>query len=353
MYILDKDMECLPRAYSYFDDEEFCQSLLKDLQRFARSPSVKTSSVSDVPQVDKDEEAEPSWNCGFSLSDDDDDDASLSYSSSSEDDMEEDTGDDAEDDVEEDVEDNVEDNVEGGEEDDAKDDAEGGEEDNVEGGEKNDVEGGEDGSKDGAEDGGEDGVSGVPTSEEKMVPLDEDVEPSEDFREPVENQETDDYTSDYCSTGGGTSSESEEEIDVVTVGQRPLQPTSLLSEIQQQHNYAAPPPASPPKRPHVHQARASTAHAYVESQDRRWTHTALERKRRSMMRIFFWRLRDAIPELRGNNRAPKILILSRARDLIRDLEASAYRLGTMRYALRARRKEMKEQLSYLTGAPDS
>ncbi|XP_077583050.1 uncharacterized protein LOC144203463 [Stigmatopora nigra] len=331
MYILDTDMECLPRAYSYFDDEEFCQSLLKDLQQVARSPSVKTGLVSDVPQVDECEEAETSWNCSFSPSDDDDD-ASLSYSSSSEDDTEDDTEEDTEGDMEEDVEEDVKEDVEENVEEDVEEDVE----KEVEKDMEEDVE-------ENLED-----TKGVPTSEEKSAPSDEDVESPEDYQEPVASQETDDYTSDYCSSGDGSSSESEE-IDVVSIGQRPLPPTPLLLEIQQQHNYAAPPPKSRPQRHHVHMARTSSSHA--DSHDRRQTHTALERKRRDEMRIYFWRLRDSIPELRGNNRAPKIIILNRARDLIRDLEARAYRLGAMRYALRAKRKEMRERLAYFTGAP--
>ncbi|CAL9704025.1 unnamed protein product [Knipowitschia caucasica] len=212
-------------------------------------------------------------------------------------------------------------------------------------------------------------------------------------------------TSDYGSTGGElsnySSSDSEEEIDVVTVGRRPSSPSPLPSsanirqrehdeaeqqrlalqrhnaEIHQQHNYAAPCPASPPpshshKRSrdgsarHHHSHRNSygssntSSHVSIstrfssrnsveteDEEERRRTHNVMERQRRNELKNCFVHLRDNVPELTRNDKASKVVILKKARDCIFSLESDSRRLQKKRDQLRVRQEELKARLTRL------
>ncbi|KAG7244533.1 hypothetical protein INR49_029552 [Caranx melampygus] len=222
----------------------------------------------------------------------------------------------------------------------------------------------------------------------------------------MDTQESSEATSDYGSTGGEistySSSDSEEEIDVVTVVRcpsRPSTPPPLLGdltvrqqkqeeeqralkrhhiEIQLQHNYAAPCPASPPpssssfstnkrlrgsdsSRFH-HFSRSSsssssssryhhhTSQNFTDMEDeeeRRRTHNVMERQRRNELKNCFMRLRDNVPELSHNDKASKVLILKKARDCIYALEDKGHRLQAKRNKLRAKQEELKAQLEQL------
>nr|XP_020480812.1 transcriptional regulator Myc-2-like [Monopterus albus] len=225
----------------------------------------------------------------------------------------------------------------------------------------------------------------------------------------MDTQEPSESTSGYGSTGGElsaySSSDSEEEIDVVTVVRCPSSSSSLPSladlsvrqqkqeeeqreralqlhfEIQLQHNYAAPCPASPPpssssnkrsrgndssSRFH-HSSRSSSSssssssslssssryhhhHSYRNStetedeEERRRTHNVMERQRRNELKNCFMRLRDNVPELSHNDKASKVVILKKARDCIYDLEDKCHRLQAKRDKLRARQEELKARL---------
>ncbi|XP_061894242.1 transcriptional regulator Myc-2-like [Entelurus aequoreus] len=208
----------------------------------------------------------------------------------------------------------------------------------------------------------------------------------------METQEPSETTSDYGSTGGElsaySSSDSEEEIDVVTVGRCPSRPSAELSarqqkqdeeqralqrhhlEIQQQHNYAAPRPASPPpcssskrsrtadrlSRPphssryheHHHHHHSSRSSAETEDEEeRRRTHNVMERQRRNELKNCFVRLRDNVPELSHNDKASKVVILKKARDCIYGLEDHAFTLQTQRDKLRAKQEALKARLEQL------
>ncbi|CAG6019939.1 unnamed protein product [Menidia menidia] len=220
-------------------------------------------------------------------------------------------------------------------------------------------------------------------------------------------QDAGEATSDYGSTGGEmstySSSDSEEEIDVVTVvrcpsrlspspsdsssarkrrqqqleeEQRALQRHSF--EIQLQHNYAAPCPASlppPPSskrsrggdpRPH-HASRSSSCSSSSSSsryhhhhhhssrnsaetedeEERRRTHNVMERQRRNELKNCFVRLRDNVPELSHNDKASKVVILKKARDCIYGLEGEGHRLQSRRDKLRAKQQELRARLEAL------
>ncbi|KAF3690296.1 Transcriptional regulator Myc-1 [Channa argus] len=220
----------------------------------------------------------------------------------------------------------------------------------------------------------------------------------------METQEPSEATSDYGSTGGElstySSSDSEEEIDVVTVVRCPASPSSLPPsldeesvrqqkqeeeaikrrhhfEIQLQHNYAAPCPASPPpfsssnKRTRGsdgslrfhHSSRSSSLSSSsssryshhssrnsIETEDdeeRRRTHNVMERQRRNELKNCFMRLRDNVPDLLHNDKASKVVILKKARDCIYNLEDEEHRLQSKRDKLRAKQEELKARLEQL------
>lgn len=197
--------------------------------------------------------------------------------------------------------------------------------------------------------------------------------------------------SDGGSTGGelSTSSDSDEEIDVVTVSRCPASPSLHASarrrrrreeeeeeeqralqrhhhyDIHLQHNYAAPLPASPPPSTKRWRggdssrggAASSSSGRYqqasrgsVETEDeeeRRRTHNVMERQRRNELKNCFLRLRDHVPELSHNDKASKVVILKKARDCISGLEEQARRLQARRDRLRSRQEELKARLQRL------
>ncbi|KAL4655734.1 myelocytomatosis oncogene-like [Arapaima gigas] len=202
---------------------------------------------------------------------------------------------------------------------------------------------------------------------------------SEDFFE--EGTEQRESYSDFSamSTGSESStSDSEEEIDVVTVKRTGSISRAQLAEqrrqqraikrchrhIQQQHNYAAPRPASP-QRPEASLMVAPQKRARVEPQrltvgvgrprgpssrllaepedeeERRRTHNVMERQRRNELKNCFLRLRDNVPELSCNDKASKVVILKKARDSIRSLEMESQRLVVKKDKLRHRQEQLK------------
>ncbi|XP_019734909.1 myc proto-oncogene protein-like [Hippocampus comes] len=315
MYILERGMECLPQVLSYLDDE-FCQSL-KDLHSLP-APPVKAdfskgdqlSFVSDMLLEDHDMQL--NWNCALFRSDDDDDD-----------------------------------------------------------------DGGGGGHPDSPiMESGEDGLWRCLPSDKSLEEMLSDMDTSIfeglvgsplDCHNLMESQETGEATSDYCSNGGDvsayTSSDSEEEIDVVTVGRCPSRQQQeeeerqrralqrrLHFDIQLQHNYAAPPPASPPPPSSNRHSRRHYEHHSAETEDeeeRRRTHNVMERQRRNELKNCFVRLRDNVPELSRNDKASKVVILKKARDCIHGLENNNYRLQAKRDKLRAKQEELKARLRHL------
>ncbi|KAG7270228.1 LOW QUALITY PROTEIN: hypothetical protein CRUP_013945 [Coryphaenoides rupestris] len=211
-------------------------------------------------------------------------------------------------------------------------------------------------------------------------------------------------TSDYGSAGGELSNysscDSEEEIDVVTVVRCPSGPAPLSSladrrqeeeeareqrarqqqhyDIHLQHNYAAPRPTSPPppdskrssstsssSRYHHHHHRSASSSRRQQQQqeqeqqhllspaetedeeERRRTHNVMERQRRNELKNCFLRLRDNVPELSHNDKASKVVILKKARDGIRGLQSQAQRLQARRNKLRCRHARLTARLAQL------
>lgn len=141
-------------------------------------------------------------------------------------------------------------------------------------------------------------------------------------------------------------------------------------EIQQQHNYAAPRPASPPpappspcSSPPLKRSRDSHRSAHVsgrsrnlasrqgadveDEEERRRTHNVMERQRRNELKNCFLRLRDHVPELSNNDKASKVVILKRAKDSIRNLEAENQRQIRELERLEERNHRLKARLEAL------
>ncbi|XP_006879355.1 PREDICTED: myc proto-oncogene protein-like isoform X2 [Elephantulus edwardii] len=178
--------------------------------------------------------------------------------------------------------------------------------------------------------------------------------------------------------------EDDEEIDVVSVEKR--QPSGIRSEAgsasvgsrskpphsplvlkrchvsTHQHNYAAPPstrrdyPAS--KRAKLDSGRVlkqisnnrkctSPRTSDSEENNKRRTHNVLERQRRNELKRSFFALRDQIPELENNEKAPKVVILKKATAYILSLQAEEHKLITEKDLLRKRREHLKHRLEQL------
>ncbi|EHB08967.1 N-myc proto-oncogene protein [Heterocephalus glaber] len=186
--------------------------------------------------------------------------------------------------------------------------------------------------------------------------------------------------------------EEEEEIDVVTVEKRRCPPSSRAVTtftitvrprsaapgagrappceltgkrcvpVHQQHNYAAPspfveseePPQKKPKgEPALRPLRsaapgkpksASPRNSDSEDSERRRNHNILERQRRNDLRSSFLTLRDHVPELVRNEKAAKVVILKKATEYVRALQAEEQRLLREREALQARQQQLLKRV---------
>ncbi|XP_066521311.1 myelocytomatosis oncogene homolog [Hoplias malabaricus] len=184
-------------------------------------------------------------------------------------------------------------------------------------------------------------------------------------------------SSDYGSLSAGgdsSSSDSEDEIDVVTVrrcstrSQAQQQQEQLLREqqralkrchmeIQQQHNYAAPRPTSPcakrhrgdSHRLHPRPKNPTPRHSadFEDEEERRRTHNVMERQRRNELKNCFLRLRDNVPELSNNDKASKVVILKRAKESIWNLETQEQSLSQKKDKLQQRQEQLRVRLEQL------
>ncbi|XP_042320948.1 myc proto-oncogene protein [Sceloporus undulatus] len=178
--------------------------------------------------------------------------------------------------------------------------------------------------------------------------------------------------------------EEEEEIDVVTVEKR--QPAAKKSESSthtsggqskhhhsplvlkrchvpiHQHNYAAPPstrveyPSA--KRLKLDSGRvlkqisnnrkcSSPRTSDSEENDKRRTHNVLERQRRNELKLSFFALRDQIPEVANNEKAPKVVILKKATEYVLSIQSDEHRLLAEKEQLRRWQEQLKNKLQQL------
>nr|AAA42390.1 myc protein [Avian carcinoma virus] len=186
--------------------------------------------------------------------------------------------------------------------------------------------------------------------------------------------------------GGGSEEEQEEdeEIDVVTLAEANESESSTESSTEaseehckphhsplvlerchvniHQHNYAAPPstkveyPAA--KRLKLDSGRvlkqvsnnrkcSSPRTSDSEVNDKRRTHNVLERQRRNELKLSFFALRDQIPEVANNEKAPKVVILKRATEYVLSIQSDEHRLIAEKEQLRRRREQLKHKLEQL------
>ncbi|KAI4880385.1 hypothetical protein NFI96_023310 [Prochilodus magdalenae] len=169
--------------------------------------------------------------------------------------------------------------------------------------------------------------------------------------------------------------EEDEEIDVVTVEKqrqrrgeaeacesRHLSPLVLkrCHVSTHQHNYAAHPSTRHEQQPAVKRPRleASGRHGKQrkctsprtsdsEDNDKRRTHNVLERQRRNELKLSFFALRDEIPEVANNEKAAKVVILKKATECIRSMQADEQRLLSVKEQLRRKSEHLKHRLQQL------
>ncbi|XP_021170013.2 transcriptional regulator Myc-1 isoform X2 [Fundulus heteroclitus] len=151
--------------------------------------------------------------------------------------------------------------------------------------------------------------------------------------------------------------EEEEEVDVVTVTRTPrrsgAEPLVLKrSHVDvEQHNYAAPRPAG--KRAKMAAAvpvlgrRCRSPRSDGEDVDRRRSHNVLERQRRRELSTGFRALREQVPALAQNAKAPKVLILKRAAELVREVRLEERRLLREKDELTEQSRELRRRLDRL------
>ncbi|NXA47619.1 MYC protein, partial [Nothocercus julius] len=178
--------------------------------------------------------------------------------------------------------------------------------------------------------------------------------------------------------------EEDEEIDVVTLAEANESESSTESSTEtseehskphhsplvlkrchvniHQHNYAAPPstkvdyPAA--KRLKLDSGRVlkqisnnrkclSPRTSDSEENDKRRTHNVLERQRRNELKLSFFALRDQIPEVANNEKAPKVVILKKATEYVLSIQSDEHRLIAEKEQLRRRREQLKHKLEQL------
>ncbi|XP_064010351.1 myc proto-oncogene protein [Pogoniulus pusillus] len=178
--------------------------------------------------------------------------------------------------------------------------------------------------------------------------------------------------------------EEDEEIDVVTLAEANESESSTESSTDtseehskphhsplvlkrchvniHQHNYAAPPstkveyPAA--KRLKLDSGRvlkqisnnrkcSSPRTSDSEENDKRRTHNVLERQRRNELKLSFFALRDQIPEVANNEKAPKVVILKKATEYVLSIQRDEHRLISEKEQLRERREQLKHKLEQL------
>uniref|UniRef100_A0A4W3JAI3 Transcriptional regulator n=1 Tax=Callorhinchus milii TaxID=7868 RepID=A0A4W3JAI3_CALMI len=191
-------------------------------------------------------------------------------------------------------------------------------------------------------------------------PLNEQEEEDDDDDDEEEEEEEDDDDDEE--------EEDEEEIDVVTVERNSLllllHSPLVLKRCHvpiHQHNYAAPSPQPPAKRPKVETGRIlkqistnsskakcpSPRSSDSEENDKRRTHNVLERQRRNELKLSFFALRDQIPEVAKNDKAAKVVILKKATEHVLSIQSMEQRLITEKEQLRKKREQLKHRLEQL------
>ena len=91
---------------------------------------------------------------------------------------------------------------------------------------------------------------------------------------------------------------------------------------------------------------SSDSEEYCET-GKRTQHNVLERKRRTDLKLSFFHLRDSVPELEGQERAPKVVILRKAANYIHHLNSDHKRYEREIDELKAKKEKLKRTLAKL------
>jgi len=168
------------------------------------------------------------------------------------------------------------------------------------------------------------------------------VDPATVFPYPIND------TASLCSSH---TSDSEEEIDVVTI-EKPKRRLSTNSDEQppvKRHK----PVASRPKSISTHKKtkevkrQQSSGSDEEDGENKRAVHNVLERKRRNDLKTSFHQLRAEVPEIEDNERSPKVVILRKAKDYIEQLKTDEARLRKELDKENKKHKELTNKLSAL------
>lgn len=156
----------------------------------------------------------------------------------------------------------------------------------------------------------------------------------------------------------------EEEIDVVTVIERPrARPNNIRKRLLPLSapcsRQSSPSPPSPKKRKY-HQKRiqrinstCSSVADGTESDDehRRTSHNILERKRRNDLKYSFQVLRAQVPDLEDNQRAPKVTILRKAAEYIKRIQTESDSMEQEIDKEKKREAVLRQRLAFLKAMP--
>ncbi|XP_049606464.1 protein L-Myc-1b [Syngnathus scovelli] len=121
----------------------------------------------------------------------------------------------------------------------------------------------------------------------------------------------------------------------------PTSPASPSSPHCSSSSSSSSPPHSPP--PPLSSPQSSDC----EDTDRRKAHNFLERKRRNDLRSRFLSLRDEIPGLADCAKTPKVAILTRATEYLRQLHAGERQKAQERKQLKAKQAQLLQRLAQL------
>lgn len=158
---------------------------------------------------------------------------------------------------------------------------------------------------------------------------------------------------------GSSGSDSEEEIDVVTIekpkkknvntASAPNQPPVKRlkpSLVRQKSTNSSQNSGKSTKR-----AGRQTSEEEEEEEDiesKRATHNVLERKRRNDLKFSFHTLRDELPDVKENERAPKVVILRQGAEYIEKLKAEEIKLAAELEKVKKRNQELLEKYNRLS-----
>ena len=141
----------------------------------------------------------------------------------------------------------------------------------------------------------------------------------------------------------------------LTRGSSRRRPASASAPCSRQ---SSPTPSSPMKKRRHHVKRlqrlsSAGGEDVTESDDeqRRASHNILERKRRNDLKYSFQLLREQVPELEENQRAPKVIILRKAADFIKLVRERDEKLHQEYEKEKKREAKLLKRLAYLKSLP--